>query len=163
MILTDPTAIAAARDDLRQRGQRLVLTNGVFDLLHVGHLRYLREAATLGDALWVALNSDESVRRLKGPRRPLLPWAERAELLASLRPVDAVLFFDESTADAVLRLVAPDVYVKGGDYSLDTLPEAATVRAVGAEAHFLPFVEGQSTTALIELIVKRHGTDIFDF
>ena len=156
-ILTTPEAVAAARAALRRRGQRLVLTNGVFDLLHTGHLRYLSAAAALGDALWVALNSDESVRRLKGPRRPLLPWAERAELLAALRPVAAVLYFDAPTADGVIRAVAPELYVKGGDYSLATLPEADSVRAIGAEAHFLPFVEGQSTTALIERIVARYG------
>ena len=158
MILTDPTTIMAERARLRERGARLVLTNGVFDLMHVGHARYLAEAAALGDALWVALNSDASVRALKGERRPLTPWAERAELLAALRPVAAVLLFEERTADAIIRLVAPEVYVKGGDYTLDTLPERESVRAVGATAHFLPFVEGRSTSALIERIVARYGS-----
>lgn len=157
LILTDAIAIQEARRRLRDEGARLVLTNGVFDLLHVGHLRYLDAAVELGDVLWVGLNSDGSVRALKGERRPLVPWEERAELLAALRPVGAVLFFDELTADTVLRLVQPEVYVKGGDYTLETLPEAPTAREVGAEVRILPFAEGRSTSQIIETIMQRYS------
>ena len=111
-------------DELRRvhaRGERIVLTNGHFDLLHVGHLRYLRAARALGDVLVVGVNSDASVRRLK-PGRPLLPEAERAELLAALDPVDFVVIFDQSTADELLRAIRPAVYAKGADYSEASLP-----------------------------------------
>lgn len=137
-------------DELRRvhaRGERIVLTNGHFDLLHVGHLRYLRAARALGDVLVVGVNSDASVRRLK-PGRPLLPEAERAELLAALDPVDFVVIFDQSTADELLRAIRPAVYAKGADYSEASLPEAATVREIGAELAFLPHVPGRSTSEL---------------
>lgn len=158
MILVTPDEILAARTALREAGKRLVLTNGVFDMLHVGHLRYLQAAAALGDCLWVALNSDGSVRRLKGEARPLVPWEERAELMAALAPVSAVLYFDEQRADGIIRLVAPDIYAKGGDYSEHNLPEIATVREMGAEVAFLPFVAGRSTTDIIQTILKRGNT-----
>jgi rfaE bifunctional protein nucleotidyltransferase chain/domain len=155
MILTTPDDIRHARATLRDAGKRLVLTNGVFDLLHVGHLRYLQAAAAWGDVLWVALNSDASVQQLKGDTRPLIPWAERAELMAALTPVGAVLYFEERTADGIIRLVEPEVYAKGGDYSEATLPEIATVRTVGADVKFLTFVEGRSTTDIIQTILQR--------
>ncbi|MGB0389297.1 MAG: adenylyltransferase/cytidyltransferase family protein [Ardenticatenaceae bacterium] len=144
------------RARLRDEGRRLVFTNGIFDLLHVGHLRYLEAAARQGDVLWVGLNSDRSVRMLK--REPLIPWAERAELLAALSPVDAVIFFDETTADEILRLVVPDLYVKGGDYSIASLPEAPTAHALGAEVRILPFVKGRSTTQIIQSILERYNS-----
>jgi D-glycero-beta-D-manno-heptose 1-phosphate adenylyltransferase len=159
MILITKDDILHARVALRDEGKQLVLTNGVFDLLHVGHVRYLQAAAALGDVLWVAVNSDASVRILKGEMRPLLPWEERAELLNALTVVGAVLYFDERTADGIIRLVAPDIYAKGGDYTADTLPEMATVREVGAQAEFLPFVEGRSTTSIIERIIQQGGAE----
>ncbi len=155
MILTSPDDIRHARSTLREAGKRLVLTNGVFDLLHVGHLRYLWAAAALGDVLWVALNSDSSVRQFKGDTRPLTTWAERAELIEALAPVGAVLYFDEPTADGIIRVVLPDVYAKGGDYTSDTLPEIATLRDVGAEVAFLPFVEGRSTSDIIRTVLQQ--------
>jgi rfaE bifunctional protein nucleotidyltransferase chain/domain len=126
----------------------VVLTNGVFDLLHVGHLRYLRAARALGDLLVVGLNADSSVRALK-PGRPLVPEAQRAELLAALEPVDLVTVFQEATADELLRLVRPAIYAKGGDYTPESLPEAPTAREVGAEVRLIPVVEGWSTTSLL--------------
>jgi rfaE bifunctional protein nucleotidyltransferase chain/domain len=132
----------------RARGARVVLTNGVFDLLHVGHLRLLRGARALGDLLVVGVNSDASVAALK-PGRPLVPQAERAELVAALEPVDLALIFDEPTADRLLELVRPAVYAKGGDYTEATLPEAATARAVGARIVLLPLVPDRSTTRLL--------------
>ncbi|MDQ6670915.1 MAG: adenylyltransferase/cytidyltransferase family protein [Chloroflexota bacterium] len=124
-----------------------MLTNGVFDLLHIGHLRYLRQARSEGDVLVVGVNADSSVRALK-PGRPLVPEAERAELVAALRPVDYAVIFAEPTADGLLRAVRPDVYVKGGDYSEANLPEAATAREVGARIVFVPPVADRSSSAL---------------
>lgn len=148
--ILDVDQIQAFVAALRRAGKRVVLTNGVFDLLHVGHLRSLRAARAEGDALIVGVNVDATVRSLKpGGGRPLVPEAERAELVAALEPVDAVVVFAEPTADALLRLVRPDVYVKGGDYADDTLPERVTAREVGAEVRFLPLVPGRSTTDLL--------------
>ena len=135
-------------DALRTRGRRIVLTNGHFDLLHIGHLRYLRQARALGDVLVVGINSDESVR-VRKPGRPLVPEDERAELVAALEPVDYAVIFQEPTADGLLRLVRPAVYAKGADYTESTLPEAATARAVGAQLAFVPLVPGRSSSALI--------------
>jgi rfaE bifunctional protein nucleotidyltransferase chain/domain len=126
---------------------RVVLTNGVFDLLHVGHLRYLRQARALGDILVVGVNADATVARTK-PGRPLQPDVERAELVAALEPVDYAVIFSEPTADELLRALRPAVYVKGGDYSLDTLPEADTARALGAEVVFVPLVPERSSSIL---------------
>jgi rfaE bifunctional protein nucleotidyltransferase chain/domain len=131
------------------RDKRVVLTNGIFDLLHVGHLRYLRQARALGDLLIVGVNADANVHK---PGRPLVPDTDRAELIAALEPVDYVVIFDAPTADELLRAIRPNVYVKGADYSEATLPEAATAQAVGAELVFLPLVPGRSTTRLAGLL-----------
>lgn len=131
------------------RDKRVVLTNGIFDLLHVGHLRYLRAAKALGDLLIVGVNADAAVNK---PGRPLVPDTERAELVAALEPVDYVVIFNAPTADALLRALHPSVYVKGADYSEATLPEAATAREVGAELVFLPLVPERSTTRLAEAL-----------
>ncbi len=133
---------------------RVVLTNGVFDVLHVGHLRYLMAARAFGDVLVVGVNSDASVRALK-PGRPLQAEADRAELVAALAPVDYAVIFSEPTADGLLHALRPAVYVKGGDYSLETLPEAATARALGIEIAFVPLVPGHSTSVLIDAIRGR--------
>jgi len=133
-------------DVARGRGEQIVLTNGVFDLLHVGHLRLLRAARALGDVLVVGVNADAAVRK---PGRPLVPDVERAELVAALEPVEYVVIFAEPTADSLLRAVRPDVYAKGADYSSATLPEAATAREIGARVEFIPLVPGRSTSAII--------------
>ncbi|MBU6428967.1 MAG: D-glycero-beta-D-manno-heptose 1-phosphate adenylyltransferase [Cyanobacteria bacterium REEB65] len=130
-------------------GQRIVLTNGCFDLLHIGHVRYLEAARKLGDRLVVGVNSDSSVRQLKGEGRPIVPEKERAEVVAALRCVDAVVVFSEPTASDLVRAVKPDIYAKGGDYQPDSLPETPTVAAVGGQVAILPFVAGRSTTALL--------------
>jgi D-beta-D-heptose 7-phosphate kinase/D-beta-D-heptose 1-phosphate adenosyltransferase len=135
-----------------QDGSTTVFTNGCFDLLHVGHTRYLQAARELGDRLVLGLNSDGSVRGLKGPSRPILPQEERAELLAALECVDYVLVFDEPTADEAIKAVRPTLYVKGGDYDPDRIPETPLVRALGGEVKVLPFVEGRSTTSLVSRI-----------
>lgn len=136
------------------RGEKIVFTNGVFDLLHVGHLRYLQEARSLGDALLIAVNSDSSVKRIKGPTRPLNAELERAEILDGLRCVDYVTIFESSTPVPVIEIVRPALYVKGGDYTVDTLPETPVVRSYGGEVKILGFTEGRSTTRLIESMSK---------
>jgi rfaE bifunctional protein nucleotidyltransferase chain/domain len=149
----DIATFSLAPTTAREKFQHpLVFTNGCFDLLHVGHLRYLQEARKQGAALFVALNTDASVQRLKGPSRPILPEDERAEMLAALSCVDYVALFDEPTPEALLRAVRPDIYAKGGDYTLDTLPEAPVLKELGIEARFLTLVEGRSTSSIIEKI-----------
>src|SRR5947209_4803644 len=136
----------------REEGKRVVLTNGCFDLLHPGHLSYLRRARDMGDVLVVGVNDDDTVRKLKGPERPLLPEADRAEMLAALEPVDLVVIFRELRADELIREVRPDFYVKGGDYSPETLPEAPTAADVGAQVRLVSYLPGYSTTALLSRI-----------
>ena len=143
------TAMLAERERLRSGGKQLVFTNGVFDLLHVGHVRYLAQARALGDALVVAINSDRTVRELKGPARPVFDQAERAEILAALRVVDYVTIFDDISPRSLIAELLPDVLVKGGDYDLDQIHGREEVEAAGGRVVSLPFVEGASTTALI--------------
>jgi D-beta-D-heptose 7-phosphate kinase/D-beta-D-heptose 1-phosphate adenosyltransferase len=140
----------AERERLRVAGRRLVFTNGVFDLLHVGHVRYLAQARALGDALVVAINSDRTVRELKGPDRPVFDEAERAEILAALRVVDYVTIFNDVSPRSLIAELLPDVLVKGGDYDLDQIHGREEVEAAGGNVISLPFVEGASTTTLIE-------------
>lgn len=126
----------------------VVTTNGCFDLLHIGHLALLREAKALGDVLIVAVNDDDSVGRLKGPDRPIVPACERAELVAALDPVDYVVLFSEDTPDRTLQAIRPDVHVKGGDYRPEDLSEAAVVEAGGGRVVIVPLVPGHSTSEL---------------
>lgn len=144
--------VQAVRKALREAGRPVVFTNGCFDLLHVGHVRYLEEASGLGAALWVGLNSDASVRALKGPSRPVNGQAARAEVLAALRCVEYVTIFDAPRATGLIELLAPEVYVKGGDYTPETLnaEERAALEAAGARIEILPFVAGYSTTATLD-------------
>ena len=142
------------RQGLRADGKVVVFTNGVFDLLHVGHVRYLAQARALGDALIVAINSDRCVRELKGNHRPIVDQDERAEILAALRDVTHVTIFDQFSPRELIRQVLPDVLVKGGDYSLDEIHGREEVEAAGGRVVSLPFVEGESTTALIERMKK---------
>lgn len=148
------TAAVAAREKLRVAGKRVVLTNGVFDLLHTGHLYYLKQARALGDALFIALNGDTSVRALKGPNRPIQSEAQRAYALGALACVDAVFVFNTPRLDAEIRALRPDVYCKAGDYTLEKLDagERAALETIGARIKFLPFLPGFSTTALIAKI-----------
>lgn len=150
--LSDPAEVAAWRDELERENKRLVFTNGCFDLLHPGHIRYLNEARRRGDALVVAINGDESVRAIKGPGRPILGEAERAEMLCALRAVDRVVVFHEMTALECLRQIRPHVYAKGGDYRPETLQpeEQALLRQLGAETVILSLVKGHSTSELVK-------------
>jgi rfaE bifunctional protein nucleotidyltransferase chain/domain len=136
----------------------LVFTNGVFDLLHVGHLDYLEKARALGAQLWVGLNSDESARRLKGAGRPIIPQMERARLLLALRPVDSVIIFSDDTAIRLIQALKPEIYVKGGDYApmpdqpVKPLPEREAVEAYGGRVVLIDYLPGRSTSALIAAI-----------
>ena len=144
-------------DAQRQQGRRIVLANGVFDLLHVGHVRYLEAARALGDVLVVAVNSDASVRRLKGQGRPLMSAAERAELIGALRPVDAVVVFEEDSVERLVGALRPDVQAKGTDYTEATVPERAAVLAGGGRVAIAGDPKEHSTRDLIRIIVERFG------
>lgn len=152
MILSRPE-FAAHADRLRAEGKRIVFTNGVFDILHVGHVRYLEAARALGDVLFLGLNSDDSVRRLKGPTRPINPEVERAELVAALRCIEAVCIFPEDTPLNLIEVVRPHIHAKGGDYKTpDALPETPLVRSLGGDVVILPLVPDRSTTRIIEAL-----------
>ena len=151
-VILDREELRRVRAGLRAEGRRLVFTNGCFDLLHVGHVRYLAAARRLGDALLVAVNSDRSVRALKGAGRPVTNEAERAEVLAALAAVDFVTVFDEESPRALIGELLPDVLVKGGDYALDEIHGREEVEAAGGRVLALPFVEGASTTNILERV-----------
>ncbi|MBI5698976.1 D-glycero-beta-D-manno-heptose-7-phosphate kinase [Candidatus Saganbacteria bacterium] len=140
---------------LKAEGAKIVFTNGCFDILHLGHVRYLKEAKKLGDILVVGLNSDSSVRKLKGKDRPYVSELERAEILASLECVDYVVIFSETRPDNLIKFLRPDIHVKGGDYSVEELPERHLVRSLGGKVVVIPPIKGRSTTSLIERILNR--------
>jgi D-beta-D-heptose 7-phosphate kinase/D-beta-D-heptose 1-phosphate adenosyltransferase len=146
--------LAALRIE-QSRGKKLVFTNGCFDLLHVGHVRYLGQAKALGDLLVLGLNSDNSVRRLKGEARPIVPENDRREVLLALRFVDYVVIFDEDTPLRLIKKIAPNVLVKGGDWAVDEIVGSDFVLSRGGEVFSLPFVEGRSTSSVVEKILKR--------
>lgn len=146
--------LSSIRDEMDAAGRRLVFTNGCFDILHAGHVRYLQQAREAGDALAVGLNSDRSVRELKGEGRPVNGQDDRAEVLAALGCVDFVVIFDGKRATGVLRAVRPHIYAKGGDYTPESLDagEREVLRAAGADVRILPLVPGRSTTSVLERV-----------
>lgn len=152
---------AASRycESVRATGKTMVFTNGIFDLLHIGHLSYLEKARTLGDLLVVGLNSDDSARSLKGPQHPILPQEERARLLAALSVVDVVVIFQGQTATELIQALRPDIYVKGGDYAHKDWPEKQQAELQGCQVELIPFTEGFSTSHLVRRIVSRFGSD----
>ena len=154
LIVSENLAVLGTR--YQADGKRLVLTNGCFDLLHTGHVRYLQQARGLGEALLGAVNSDRSVRELKGPERPLNGELDRAEVLAALRCVDHVTIFEGMRVTEVIQVLRPAIYAKGGDYTLETLDpgERAALEEVGAEIRLLPLVPGRSTTGILERAKK---------
>ncbi|HEX8806813.1 MAG TPA: adenylyltransferase/cytidyltransferase family protein [Candidatus Aquilonibacter sp.] len=156
--LLDTEAAVAWREEQRARGRRVVFTNGVFDVLHAGHVEYLAWARAQGDALIVGVNGDAAVRTLKGERRPIVPFAERALLLRALRSVDAVVEFGERTPQALLERIRPDVHVKSAQYKEEDLPERGVVLAHGGEVRLAPHRAGVSTTDIIGEIVARYGS-----
>jgi len=147
------------RQAMRDAGKKLVFTNGVFDILHVGHLRYLRLARTLGDGLVVAVNTDRSVRELKGAGRPVMHESDRAEILAGLEAVDYVTIFDDISPRSLIAELLPDVLVKGGDYVLDQIHGREEVEAAGGSVVSLPFVEGASTTDILKRLTTQGKND----
>ena len=146
-------------DKARAAGRRVVLANGCFDLLHVGHVRYLEDARALGDLLIVGVNGDDAVRRLKGPGRPLMPAVERAEVLAALRAVDHVVVFEDDTADRLVALLRPAVHAKGTDYTAESVPERASVLAAGGRVAIAGDAKQHSTRDVIAEILARFGHD----
>jgi D-beta-D-heptose 7-phosphate kinase/D-beta-D-heptose 1-phosphate adenosyltransferase len=142
--------------DLKAKGKKIVFTNGCFDLLHVGHIRYLEKARSLGDVLVVGLNTDRSVQTIKGPHRPILPEEERGEVLSGLWCVDYITLFDEPTPLELIASLRPDVLVKGGDWSKETTVGREVVEESGGEVVILPFVEGNSSSNIIETILRRY-------
>lgn len=146
--------LTEALEPLRASGKRIVFTNGCFDILHVGHVRYLKDAKAEGDILVVGLNSDNSVRGLKGPERPVQNESDRAEILAALECVDFVVIFDEPTPEKLIHEVRPDVLVKGGDYRIETIVGATFVQSYGGTVKALRFVPGSSTSSIIARILK---------
>jgi D-beta-D-heptose 7-phosphate kinase/D-beta-D-heptose 1-phosphate adenosyltransferase len=141
----------------RAAGRRIVFTNGCFDILHRGHVTYLNRAKALGDVLLVGVNDDASVARLKGPGRPIIGLDDRVQVLGALSAVDLVVPFADDTPTALIEAIRPDVYVKGGDYTRETLPEAALVEALGGALQILPYLEDRSTSGVIERIGQRYG------
>ena len=156
MILSKETA-AKLIEELKLQGKKVVFTNGCFDILHVGHLRYLNEAKKQGDILIVGVNSDSSVRQLKGEDRPINNEIDRAEMLSGLKAVDFTVIFEELTPIETLEKLKPSIHVKGGDYDKNKLPETATVEKNGGEVRILSFVEGKSTTNIVKKIQFKDG------
>lgn len=144
-------------DQLRKEGKKIVFTNGCFDILHVGHTRYLREAKRAGDILILALNSDESARTLKGDKRPLIPEAERADVVASLESVDFVTIFHELTPLTLIEFIKPDVLIKGGDWEKEQVVGRKSVKRWGGRVVIIPEIKGSSTTNIIEKILNVYG------
>jgi rfaE bifunctional protein nucleotidyltransferase chain/domain len=158
--ITDRETLLTERERLRREGKRVVFTNGCFDLLHPGHVRYLKEARALGDALVVALNSDRSVRALKGEARPILNQQERAEVMAALESVDYVIIFDEETPRELIASLLPDVLVKGGDWPIEQIVGREEVEAAGGTVLALPYVDGSSTTDVINRILELQNRTV---
>ena len=153
----EPAKLAPILENLQKQGQKAVFTNGVFDLLHLGHVTYLQEARKQGDLLVVGLNSDASVRRIKGPLKPLLPLEERAEMLLALSCVDYTTFFEEDNPYNIIKVLRPNVLVKGGDWAIDKIIGGDLVQSWGGKVMNIPVVEGRSTTNLIEMVRERYG------
>ena len=154
-MLVDRMDIITFCEELKNASKKIVFTNGFFDIIHVGHVRYLQAAKDLGDVLIVGLNTDTSVKKLKGDSRPINNESDRAEVLLALKSVNHVVLFDEQTAENLIAEIKPDIYVKGGDYTLETLPEAKIVQSYGGRVEFIPMVAGKSTTNVINKISMK--------
>ncbi|HSW55863.1 MAG TPA: D-glycero-beta-D-manno-heptose 1-phosphate adenylyltransferase [Ignavibacteriaceae bacterium] len=154
---TSLSELIAIRSNLKVEGKVIVFTNGVFDLIHSGHVDYLSKAKKLGDVLIVGLNSDESVKRIKGDKRPILKQEERAFILSNLKPVDCVVFFDEDTPEKLISELIPDILVKGADWSVDKIVGKEIVEKNGGKVMNIEFINDQSTSKIIDLIVKRYS------
>lgn len=149
-MLIDRNLIAETCNEIRRQSKKIVFTNGCFDILHVGHVRYLTTAKSFGDILIVGLNTDSSVKMLKGENRPINNENDRAEVLLGLKAVDYVVMFGERTAENLVSEIRPDIYVKGGDYTIDKIPEAKIVQSYGGRVELVKFVDGHSTTNILQ-------------
>ncbi len=151
--------VSTWRQVLKNDGKTLVFTNGVFDILHAGHVEILEKARSFGDVLILGLNSDESVRRIKGPNRPIKDELNRSAVLLAMSAVDAVVLFSEDTPEKLLEVVVPDVLVKGGDYTIDEVVGREIVESKGGRIEIVPLLEAPSTSSLVESVLERHGLD----
>jgi len=148
--------LAEALDALRKKNKKIIFTNGCFDILHLGHIRYLQQAKSLGDILIVGINSDSSIRKLKGENRPIVPEDERSEIIAALECVDYVIIFSESTPKRIIKMIKPDIHVKGGDWKIEQILEANLVQSYGGKVVIVDEVEGYSTSEIIRRIIERY-------
>jgi D-beta-D-heptose 7-phosphate kinase/D-beta-D-heptose 1-phosphate adenosyltransferase len=155
MPITTLGQFAPLRAELKSAGRRVVFTNGVFDIIHRGHVEYLRQARALGECLVLGINSDESVRRLKGDKRPFIPLEDRMEVVAEFRSVDFVISFDEDTPIVLIESIVPDVLVKGGDWPIEKIVGHEVVQRTGGKVFSLPYLEGRSTTGIAENILSK--------
>ncbi len=158
-MILDILELSSIVNTLKQEGKRIVFTNGCFDIIHVGHVRYLKEARELGDVLVVGLNSDISVRTIKGDNRPIVPQEERAEVLSSLKYVDYVVIFGEPDPYNTIAAIKPDVLVKGGDWGIDKIIGRDIVESYGGKVCTIPFIEGASSSGIIEDILTKYSPD----
>ncbi len=156
MIIEDRKLLKSIVRELKSQNLKIVFTNGCFDILHRGHVEYLNKAKKLGDVLIVGINSDESVKKIKGDKRPIIPLYSRAYVLDNLKAVDFVVPFDEETPIELIKIIKPDVHVKGGDYKEEDLPEAEIVKGYGGEIKIIPLIEGYSTTKIINWILNKY-------
>jgi len=158
MLISLPELLEVLQEE-RKKGKRVVFTNGCFDIIHAGHVDYLKKAKSLGDILVVGLNSDESIRRIKGEKRPIIPQRMRAEVLSSLKPVDYVVIFEEDTPENLIRAIKPEVLVKGGDWELSKIVGKDFVESYGGKVLTIPFTYEISTTKIINAILERYCSD----
>ncbi len=156
MIIEDRKLLKSIVRELKNQNLKIVFTNGCFDIIHRGHVEYLNKAKKLGDVLIVGINSDESVKKIKGDKRPIIPLYSRAYILDNLKAVDFVVPFDEETPIELIKIIKPDVHVKGGDYKEEDLPEAEIVKGYGGEIKIIPLIEGYSTTKIINWILNKY-------
>ena len=156
MIIGDRKLLKSIVRELKSQNLKIVFTNGCFDILHRGHVEYLNKAKKLGDVLIVGINSDKSVKKIKGDKRPIIPLYSRAYVLDNLKVVDFVVPFDEETPIELIKIIKPDVHVKGGDYKEEDLPEAEIVKGYGGEIKIIPLIEGYSTTKIINWILNKY-------
>jgi rfaE bifunctional protein nucleotidyltransferase chain/domain len=156
-VIFDRKKLIAKIKALKKQGKKIVFTNGCYDILHAGHVRFLKKAGKMGDVLLLALNSDSSVRRIKGPKRPITPQAERAELMSALEPVGLITVFYEDDPYEIIKDVKPDVLVKGGDWALDRIIGADIVRANGGKVRNIPYIKGKSTTNIIKKVLENYS------
>jgi rfaE bifunctional protein nucleotidyltransferase chain/domain len=156
MIITDRNLLKNIVNELKAQNLKIVFTNGCFDIIHKGHIEYLNHAKKFGDILIVGINSDESIKKIKGDKRPIIPLESRIYILDNLKSIDFVVPFDEETPINLIKIIKPDVHVKGGDYNEEDLPESKIIKECGGKVKIIPLVEGFSTTNVIEWVLEKY-------